>query len=223
MSVDVWPQTTTSGGLTGVVTDQSNAVLLNSIVEIKDNAKGTTEATKTDREGVYRFFFLPPGKYSLKVAHDGFREERRLVNVLLGPPVTVNVTLEIVQVSHKITVTGEAPPIQAENGDVSSTVSQRQISELPNPGNDLTYIAQTAPGTIMQTDFQTGANFSILGMSGVSYAYTIDGMNNNESGANFVWSGALFLWLGKPDLSHTREEARSRLCHHCRIRSPFPL
>jgi hypothetical protein len=65
----------------------------------------------------------------------------------------------------EINVRDEAPLIQAENGDVSAAMSQKQISEVPNPGNDLTYIAQTTPGAIMQTDIHAGANLSILGMS----------------------------------------------------------
>jgi hypothetical protein len=190
-------QTTTSGGLMGVITDSSNSVIPDASVEIKDNAKGTTQLTATDREGTYRFFFLAPGKYMLSVTREGFREESRMVNVLLGPPVTVNVTLTIAKANTTVEVTDDAPLIQAENGDVSTTISQKQISEVPNPGNDLTYIAQTAPGAIMQTDFQAGANFSILGMSGMSYLYTIDGMNDNENGANFSQAGALFLLLGQ--------------------------
>ena len=56
-------QTTTSGALAGVVTDQSNAVIASADVEIRDLAKGTTQSTRTDREEVYRFFFLMPGNY----------------------------------------------------------------------------------------------------------------------------------------------------------------
>ncbi|MGB9282801.1 MAG: carboxypeptidase-like regulatory domain-containing protein, partial [Candidatus Sulfotelmatobacter sp.] len=47
-------QTATSGGVTGVVTDQSLALLPNADVEIRDINKGTTKSTKTDRDGVYR-------------------------------------------------------------------------------------------------------------------------------------------------------------------------
>jgi hypothetical protein len=191
-------QTTTSGGLTGVVTDQSSAVVADAKVEIKDDSKGTNQSTKTDYEGVYRFFFLAPGKYTIAVAREGFRQESRVVNVLLGPPVSVNVTLRIAKVSSEITVTDEAPIIQAENGDTSSTMNQKQISELPNPGNDLTYVAQTAPGVVMNTDIvQSGFNFSILGMPGTSYLYTIDGMNNNDNGLNVSLSGASGLALGQ--------------------------
>jgi len=170
-------QTTTSGGLTGVVSDPSGAVVPGAIVEIHDNSKGAIQVAKTDREGVYRFFFLAPGRYTLTVVRNGFRKEIRPVTVPLGPPVTVNVAVEIAKENTTVKVTGEAPLIQAENGDVSTTIDQRQISEVPNPGNDLTYIAQTAPGVVMNTDIQGGANFSILGMPGPSYLFTMDGMS----------------------------------------------
>ena len=97
-------QTTTSGALTGVITDQTSAVVPNAGVEIKDIAKGVTQSTKTDREGLYHFFFLAPGSYPLTVTHEGFREERRTVDVLLGPPITVNVTLAIAKASSEIIV-----------------------------------------------------------------------------------------------------------------------
>jgi|SRR5579864_449828 len=190
-------QTTTSGELTGVVSDQSNAVVPNADVEIRDNAKATIQSTKTDREGVYRFFFLAPSTYTLTVLHQGFRKENRVVNVLLGPPATVNVTLEITEASSEISVTDEAPLIQADNGDISATLNQKQISEVPNPGNDLTYIVQTAPGVVMNTDVQAGANFSILGMPGTSYRYTIDGLNVTDNSYNVQLVGALFLLLGE--------------------------
>jgi len=164
---------------------------------ITDDTRGTIQETKTDREGVYRFFFLPPARYTLKVKREGFRDEGRMVNVLLGPPVTVNVTLAIAKGNTTVEVTDNVPLIQAENGDVSTTMSQQQISEVPNPGNDLTYIAQTAPGAIMQTDIQPGASFSILGMSGASYLYTIDGMNDNDNSENLSQGGALYLLLGQ--------------------------
>src|SRR5271170_6282190 len=138
-------QTTTSGGLTGVVTDRSNAVVPDVTIEIKDDAKGTFQSTKTDREGVYRFFFLAPATYTLTVTHEGFRKESRAVTVLLGPPVTVNVTLELAPQRTTVNVTGEAPLIQSENGDVSTTMNQQQVAEVPNPGGDITYVAQIAP------------------------------------------------------------------------------
>src|SRR5690348_8707753 len=64
-------QTTTSGGLTGVVTDASTGVVPDAVAEIRDSAKGTIQSAKTDSYGVYRFFFLAPGRYTLAVSHPG--------------------------------------------------------------------------------------------------------------------------------------------------------
>jgi len=65
--------------------------------------------------------------------------------VLLGPPGTRNVTLKLAGTARQSKFSDEIPLLQAENGDAATTMTQKQISEVPNPGNDLTYIAQTAP------------------------------------------------------------------------------
>ena len=192
-------QTTTSGALAGVVTDRSGAVVTGADVAIEDLARGTTQSTRTDREGAYRFFFLVPGKYALTVTDPGFREEKRAVNVLVGPSVSVNVRLEIAKVSTEIVVTNDAPLVQAENGDVSVTMNQTQVSEVPNPGNDLTYVVQTAPGVVTNTDLSNGSHFSILGMPANSYLLTTDGMSNNSTW-NDTMPGALGLLLGQNEI-----------------------
>ena len=203
LSHQLFGQTTTSGGLTGVVSDPSDAVVPGALVEIKDSAKGTVQSAKTDRDGVYRFFFLTPSRYTLTVTHERFRKVSRTVNVLLGPPSTVNVSLEIEETSTAVQVTSEAPLLHAENGDVSTTLNQKQISEVPNPGNDLTYMAQIAPGAIMNTDtigLSYLGNVSILGMPGTSNLFTVNGMNANNTQQNTNNSGALGMMLGQNEV-----------------------
>lgn len=204
LSNEASAQTTTSGGLTGTVADQSNAAITDAQVEIRDVNKGNIQSTKTDRRGLYGFSFLAPSNYVLAVSHEGFRTTSRSVSVLLGPPGTVNITLEIAKTSSEITVTDEGPLLQAENGDVSATMNQKEISEVPNPGNDLTYIVQAGPGVVMNSDSQsTGGiqngspNFSILGMPGSSYHFTMDGMSISDNAQNFIVGGSLGLTLGQ--------------------------
>lgn len=198
---NLFAQTTNSGGLAGSVTDPSNDVVPDALLELKDNAKGTILVTKTDAEGAYLFSFLLPGKYNLKVAYQGFKTTEVPVNVLLGPPITLNVKLAIAPANTTVTVTEEAPLIHADNGDVSTTMTELQVSETPNPGNDLTYIAQTVPGVVMNTD-QGGpaitlGNFSSLGMPGTSNLFTINGMNSNDMGFSVNMTGATFMLLGQ--------------------------
>ena len=198
-------QTAISGALTGTVTDPSGAIVPGADVQLRNDSKGTSQATKTDRQGVYRFYFLLPASYTLTVSHAGFREQNSEVVVLLGPPWTRNVMLEIAGGSTTVKVTDETPLLHAENGDASTTMNLLQVSQLPNPGNDLTYIAQTAPGAIMNTDSQnTGGtglgNFSILGMPGTSNLFTLNGMNNNNIQVNTNNSGALGMMLGQNEV-----------------------
>ena len=197
----LYAQTTNSGGLAGTVTDPNSDVVADALLELKDNAKGTILLTKTDADGTYLYSFLLPGSYVLTVAFPGFRTTQVPVNVLLGPPVTLNVKIAIAPAKTSITVRGEPPLIYAENGDASTTKTELQISEVPNPGNDLTYIAQTAPGVVMNTD-QVGpaitlGNFSSLGMPGSSNLFTINGMNSNDMGFSVNMTGATFMLLGQ--------------------------
>jgi hypothetical protein len=196
-------QTTISGELTGVVTDPSGAVVPGIHVRLRSNSKGTTQSTTTDQEGTYQFSFLLPGSYTLTVSHLGFRETNQEVNVSVGPPGTRNVPLEIADANSTVKVTDEMPLLQAENGDAATTVNQKQVSEVPNPGNDLTYIAQSAPGAIMNTD-TIGGNFagivSILGMPGTSNLFTINGMNENFVPINTNSAGALGMLLGQNEI-----------------------
>ena len=194
-SLELSAQNATSGGLTGVVTDPSNAVISDAEVELKDNAKGTKLPTKTNAEGAYLFSFLLPSRYTLTVTHSGFQTMSKTLDVRLGTPSTLNIRLVIAGATATVNVTGETPLINAENGDASSTVSGLQIAQVPNPGNDLTYIAQTAPGAIMNTDGGYG-NFSILGMPGTSNMFTLNGMSYTDIGANINASSASNLLLG---------------------------
>jgi hypothetical protein len=72
-------QTTSSGGLTGVVSDPSGAVVPDAIVELKDNAKGDTQSTRTNAEGEYLYSFLRPGNFTLTVTHRGFKATSRVL------------------------------------------------------------------------------------------------------------------------------------------------
>ncbi len=188
-------QTSTSGSITGIVTDQSDAVMSGVNVQLEDNTKGDTQKTVTNADGLFLFSFLAPGPHTLTLIHPDFETATRNLQVPLGPPVTLNVRLNLAIKRTTVWVTEDAPLIRAENGDVVATLGVKEISQVPNPGNDLTYLVQTAPGMIMNTDGGTG-NFSNLGMPGTSNQFTVNGMLQNDFGANVNVAGALGLFLG---------------------------
>jgi hypothetical protein len=91
-------------------------------------------------------------------------------------------------------VTSDAPLLQTQNADVSTSFSETQISQTPNPGNDLSYIAQAAPGVVQNTQGGNG-NFSAYGLPATSNLFTLNGQNENDPFLNLNNSGATnLLW-----------------------------
>ena len=101
-----------------------------------------------------------------------------------------------------VEVTGSFEIINTENGDVTTAFTTEQVQALPNPGNDLTYVAQTAPGSVMNTGTTAGGygNFSSFGISGLSNMFTLDGGYENDPFLNLNNTGASNLTLGNNEV-----------------------
>ncbi len=192
-------QTQTTGDLTGSVTDPSGAVIPQAKVILKDNSKGATEDTVTNKDGVYHFFLLPPGSYTVTAAATGFQTTSRAAIVSLGQVSELNIQVSVSQSTQTVTVTEQAPLLQVDNGNFATTVDQQAVSEVPNPGNDITYVAQTTAGVVMNTSAGSG-NFSSFGISANSNLITINGMDDNDPFFNVNNSGATNLTLGKNEV-----------------------
>ena len=150
---------------------------------------------------MYRFAFAAPGTYRLEVAAKGFQTEQRGgIVVTAGQPATGDFQLKLAGASQEVTVTEGAAAIQTENADVSNDYNAETILNLPNPGGDLTYIAQTAPGVVMNTQSGYG-NFSANGMPAISNLFTVNGQNYNDPFAGINISGASNLLLGSNDIA----------------------
>src|SRR4029077_7241821 len=98
-----------------------------------------------------------------------------------------------------VEVTAEGGVVQTENGNISTTFTPEQVQLVPNPGNDLSYILQTAPGAVMNTQAGFG-NASTFGLPATSNLFTVNGMNENDPFLNLNNSGATNLLLGKNDI-----------------------
>jgi hypothetical protein len=192
-------QSITSGDIVGVVTDPSGAVLANASVTLKNQENGRTQAQSTNSRGAYRFSLLPPGRYTVSVTVAGFHNANATAVVTIGQAATVNVALELGEATSTVEVTSDAQVLQTDNADISTSFSETQISQVPNPGNDLSYIAQTAPGVVQNTQGGQG-NFSAYGLPATSNLFTLNGQNENDPFLNLNNSGATNLLLGNNDV-----------------------
>lgn len=192
-------QSIVSGDINGTITDPSGAVISNATVELKSLERGEAQTTTTNASGYYRFSLLKPGRYAVKVTQHGFRDSERPIDVALGQVTAANFTLQMGAASEILEVTGEAPVINVDNANVSTAFDLRDVSQIPNPGGDLTNIAQLAPGVTMNTSGGYG-NFTANGLPATSNLFTINGENNMDPFFNINNSGATNLTLGQNEI-----------------------
>jgi len=192
-------QSLVSGDITGAVTDPSGAVVPNATVTLKSNSTGATKTATTNAQGTYRFPLLQPGGYTVSVAAPGFQGTQQPATVTVGQATVLNVQMSVGGANQTVEVTAEGGVIQTQNGNISTTFTPAQIEQQPNPGNDLSYIVQTAPGAVMNTQSGYG-NTATFGLPATSNLFTLNGMNENDPFLNLNNSGATNLLLGQNDV-----------------------
>src|SRR5580692_4579710 len=202
----LWAQTSTTGAIAGVVTDPTAAVLPGVSVTLKNVDTGSSASTTSNAQGSYNFPLLSPGNYSISAKGAGFKGTTKNVTVALGASVTANLELSISSQQETVEVTEQVSGVQTEDANIETNFNARQISALPNPGNDLSAVALTAPGVVMNTTGGSvfgGGNYEFFGLPSNSNVFTYDGANDNDPYFNINNSGATNLTLGLNDVQET--------------------
>ena len=154
---------------------------------------------------------LKPGTYSVRAEAQGF-EPRQNDNVIsgLGQKQTVDFTLKVARSNEAVEVSSEAPLINLENANTSTTLNAPALENLPNPGGDLTYPLQFAPGALINTagsgnDFVGGTNgygnVEFNGLPALSNGYIVDGLETNDPLTNLNSGLSTNLVLGLNSIS----------------------
>ena len=186
----LWAQGETTSAIVGSVSDPTGAAIAGAKVTITSTDNGLKRSVKTDNAGRFNFPQLKPGPYSVKAEADQFEaQENDSVLAGLGQKQTVDFTLKIAAANQNVTVTEDAPLINPQNPNTSTTLNARVIESLPNPGGDMTYPIQFAAGALMNTagsgnDFVGGTNgygnVQFNGLSSLSNGYIVDGLETND-------------------------------------------
>lgn len=202
-------QTAVSGSVVGLVTDTTGAVIPGANLTVKNLATGAVSSVASGQSGEFRFSLLTPGQYSITASAAGFDSTHTTVSVNVGAAVTANFKLVVGSATQTVEVTSEAPLVQTANADVSTTFSIQQIQNLPNPGNDITYLGQLAPGSVINSTNQAAngmfgyGNFASFGLPATSNNFTVNGTDENDPFFNVNNSGATNLLLGNNEIAES--------------------
>ena len=195
-------QTNITGAIAGTVSDATGAIVPGAVVTITDKATGSSQVVKTSATGDYRISQLTPGEYSVSVTGSGFETSKQTVLVSLNTVAAADFKLTVGKNTEVLEVAaGEVQLLHTEDAQVSTQFTLQQIQNLPNPGNDLTFVAQTAAGSVMNTQSEYG-NFSSFGLPGTANSFTINGGYDNDPFMNISNSGATNLLLGANDVAN---------------------
>ena len=193
-------QTNTSGEISGLVTDASGAILTRAAVTVLNKDNGTQRSTSTNSDGYYRVPLLPPGAYTVTVTAASFQTfTRDRVTVDIGHAVHLDFKLQVGSVETKVEVSSEAPLIEPTNPNTTTSYSERDLTDIPNPGGDMSHVAVIAPGAIMNvgsSNTYVGGNVEFNGLSSVANDFRVDGLDANDTWENLNRSGATGLQLG---------------------------
>ncbi len=196
----LFAQSNVSGDIAGTVTDPTGNAVVGATVTVKSQSTDATKIATTGPAGSFRVSLLNPGQYSLTVAAPGFESSAAAITVSAGQVNTQDIQLAVGSSSQTVEVTGtEVPLLHTEDANITTTFDMQQVQSLPNPGNDLTFIAQTAPGAVMNTQGGYG-NFAIFGLPATSNTFTVNGGYENDPFLNVNNSGATNLLLGNNDV-----------------------
>jgi hypothetical protein len=193
-------QTNISGDIVGSVTDPQGAAIPNATVTVSSKGTGTAKTVTTGGRGDYRVPLLSPGDYEITVSAAGFEGAKSNISVAAGSVASGDIKLTVGKATTTVDVTTSQPLLHTEDAQMSTSFTMEQVQALPNPGNDLTFVAQTSPGAVMNTEMGYG-NFSVFGLPATSNTFTVNGGYENDPFLNVNNSGATNLLLGNNDIA----------------------
>ena len=140
-------QTSSTGALSGIVTDPSGAVVLGATLHVVNVATGDSHSFASQRNGSYLAPLLMPGTYRIEVSKGSFK-----MSVFTGITVTVaetntlNVKLEVGSMTESVTVTGEEELVQTQSQALGHVTDERMVEGLPLVTRNYTQILGLSPG-----------------------------------------------------------------------------
>lgn len=182
-------QSGTTSALSGEVTDPGGAAIARATVTITDTNTKATRAGETDAAGHFLFSQINPGTYEVMVEARGFavaRSEPTTVGV--GRTGSLNFRLQVQSSKQTVEVTAQEGLLSLDNPNTTTTIEAKAIRNLPNPGQDLTYLAQFAQGALMNTAGSSNdakaaggyGNVEFNGLPATSNGYILDGYDTND-------------------------------------------
>ncbi len=168
-----------TGSITGNVVDGNGGALPGATVTIVSVDTGAAKTATTGSAGNFTFPVLAVGRYSVMAELAGFASAKVAnVTVSIGSQEKVTLKMDVAGVAAAVTVSTEAPLIEATQSQQESVVGQKLIENLPTNGRNFIDFVLTTPGVVR--DVRLG-DISFAGQRGTLNSLVVDGADNNNT------------------------------------------
>jgi hypothetical protein len=163
----------------GTVTDPKGAVVAGATVKVVSKATGQEFTAQTSEDGTFTIPALTSGIYTATITAGGFKQSVVTdIKVDVGKPSSINVELEIGAANEIVTVVGGGELLQTQTATVGTTLTGRQITDLPTASRDALDLVLALPGTTTPGRPRTS---SVNGLPKGALNITLDGINVQDN------------------------------------------
>ncbi len=179
-------QDSQSGGITGVVKDQSGAILAGAAVEIYNLETGTMERrVTTDAVGLYTISLLRPGPYRLQVADKGFNNYVTTLSVRLNEMGRHDITLRVGTVQQDVSVQAEETLVNTQSPTTGQPIENGTLTALPLAEPNFLFLIGLSPGVSteppdVRKSSRATVDVSVNGQRTTNNSVTMEGINVND-------------------------------------------
>ena len=157
-------QNTTEGAIAATVQDASGSVVSGAAVTLRNAGTDAEVTLTTDAGGYFKAPQLAPGIYTVTIKASGFGEYKATgVAVTVGSLTELHPTLQTGSTVESVEVSGDAPVLQFESPEISSTITAKEIVDLPLNGGRWSDLALLTPATVSDAN-----GFGLIAFRGIS-------------------------------------------------------
>jgi hypothetical protein len=167
-----------TGGISGVVTDNSGAVISGARVLATDTQTGVKTAVTTDAKGFYNLPALAVGTYDLEISHPGFKTYRKTGLVIdANSALRADASLEVGAISEKVEVSTDAVHVETQSTQMGEVITGKSMEAVPLNGRSYTDLLALQPGVSPYTATDSGT-------AGISDRNPSGGLNSGNQSVN---------------------------------------